>query len=488
MFRAGIGIFFAAALGASTAYAAAPQDTKTVLSAASKAIGADGLTAIKMWGSGANYQVGQSNHAGGPWPRTNLNDYVRAIDFTQPASRATGVTVAVAVTGGPAATAPYNQTITPASNRWEQQLEIWTTPWGFLKGAEQNHATVATKAVAGKTYRVVTWMTPLKAPSGVPYKLVGYIGSNNLVDRVDTWVENPVLGDLKVETFYSDYRDAADGLKYPSTIVQKRDGQVTFDAQILGAAANPADLAQLLTQPPRAGGGGPPGGPRPTGPASERLADGVYRLKGAYNALAVEFSNYVVLFEPGPQNEERAQAIIDETKRLIPGKPISYGVISHHHFDHTGGLTAVVANGITIVAHKDNADFIRHALAQPRTLAPDAMSKSGKKPVIEAIGDKKVFTDGTRTFEIHRIKGLPHADGLVVGWLPKEKILVYADMFNLPPPNDPVPNPPVVGTRIFLNNLERLHIEPERILSIHSLNPDRLTSMQDIRGSLGVTK
>ena len=58
-------------------------------------------------------------------------------------------------------------------------------------------------------------------------------------------------------------------------------------------------------------------------------------------------------------------------------------------------------------------------------------------------GDKRVFQDATRTFEIHVIKGLPHADGLVVGYLPKEKILVYADMFNLPPADEPVPNPPV---------------------------------------------
>ena len=59
-----------------------------------------------------------------------------------------------------------------------------------------------------------------------------------------------------------------------------------------------------------------------------------------------------------------------------------------------------------------------------------------------------MFSDATRTVEMHVIKGLPHADGLVVGYLPKEKILVYADMFNLPPANGPqVPNPPVVGTR-----------------------------------------
>jgi hypothetical protein len=114
------------------------------------------------------------------------------------------------------------------------------------------------------------------------------------------------------------------------------------------------------------------------------------------------------------------------------------------------------------------------------------MSKSGKKPVIEAItGDKQVFTDGVRTVEVHLIKGLPHADGLLVAYLPNEKILAYADMFNLPPASDPVPNPPVVGTQVFAANLERLKLEPEKILSIHTLNPDRLATKADILNSLG---
>jgi hypothetical protein len=114
------------------------------------------------------------------------------------------------------------------------------------------------------------------------------------------------------------------------------------------------------------------------------------------------------------------------------------------------------------------------------------MSKSGKKPVIEGFeGDKRIFQDATRTFEVHVIKGLPHADGLVVGYLPKEKILVYADMFNLPTPNNSVPNPPVVGTMVFMDNIERLKLTPERIMSIHSLNPDRLTTVSEIAASLG---
>jgi hypothetical protein len=124
-------------------------------------------------------------------------------------------------------------------------------------------------------------------------------------------------------------------------------------------------------------------------------------------------------------------------------------------------------------------------LNAPRTLAPDSMSKSGKKPKIETVSEKRVLQDATRTVEIYHVLGLPHADGMLMIYLPKEKILAYADMFNLPPANDPVPNPPVVGTQVFLANIERLNLQPEKILSVHSLNPDRLTSLADIRKSLG---
>jgi glyoxylase-like metal-dependent hydrolase (beta-lactamase superfamily II) len=330
----------------------------------------------------------------------------------------------------------------------------------------------------------------VKSPGGQPYRVVGYINGQNLVERVQTWLENPIFGDMLVEAEYTNYRDGANGLKFPATMVQKRGGWPTFEAYILGAHANPANIQQLLTPPAPAGrGGGAAGGggqQAAAGPTSEKLADGIFRINGAYNALAVEFADHILLFEPGPQNEARAQAIIAEAKKMIPNKPIRYGVISHHHFDHTSGLPAVVAEGITIVTPEVNKAFLMNALTAPRTLAPDSLSKSGKKPVIEGMtSDKRVFQDATRTFEVHVIKGLPHADGIVIGYLPKEKILVYADMFNLPPANDPVPNPPVTGTIVFLDNIERLKLAPERVMSIHSLNPDRLTTVAEMKASLG---
>ena len=417
------------------------------------------------------------------------------------------MTYAVPVTGGAAALAPGQQNISPQNTAWAQQLEIWITPWGFLKGAGANNATVRSQNIGKKRYEVVTFNAPMKSPGGLPYqvvtfnapvkspggqpyRVVGYLNNQNLVEKVQTWLENPIFGDMLVEAEYTFYRDGANGLKFPAQMVQKRGGWPTFTAYVLGAHANPPNLQKLLT-PPAGGRGGPggPGGGAPPAPeaTSEKLADGVYRIHGPYNSLAIEFADYIVLFEPGPQNEARAQAVIAETRRVIPNKPIRYGVITHHHFDHTSGLPAVVAEGITIVTPEVNKEFLITALSAPRTLAPDSLSKSGKKPVIEGFkGDKRVFEDSTRTLEVHVIKGLPHADGLVIGYLPKEKILVYADMFNLPPTNDPVPNPPVVGTGVFVDNLERLKLQPERIMSIHSLNPDRLTTVAEIKATLGI--
>ena len=64
--------------------------------------------------------------------------------------------------------------------------------------------------------------------------------------------------------------------------------------------------------------------------------------------------------------------------------------------------------------------------------------------------------------------------------------MVYADMFNLPPAAAPVPNPPVIGTQVFAENLDRLKLDIDRVMSIHSLNPDRLTTVAEIKASLGM--
>src|SRR5687768_804452 len=204
-------------LAALIAQPALAQDAKTVLANASKAMGADTVTSVTLVGSGANYNLGQNNNAQGPWPRVNLNDYRRTIDLNAPASRATAVTWAAPPQGTPAVQGAFNQVITPTNTQWAQQLEIWITPWGFLKGAAANNATSRTQTVNGRRVHVVTWNAPVKSPGGQPYRVVGHINAQtNMLDRVETWVENPIFGDLLVETTYGNWREGLNGFKFPS--------------------------------------------------------------------------------------------------------------------------------------------------------------------------------------------------------------------------------------------------------------------------------
>src|SRR5262249_17901757 len=141
---------------------------------------------------------------------------------------------------------------------------------------------------------------------------------------------------------------------------------------------------------------------------TEKVADGVFYLKGGtHHSVAVEFADYVAVIE-APLNEQRSAAVIAEVKKLIPSKPIPYVVNTHHHFDQSRGLRTYVDEGITIITHDINKDFSTQAFSSPRTLNPDRLSQSGKKVSLETVGDKKVLTDGTRTLELHLIKANPH--------------------------------------------------------------------------------
>ena len=120
------------------------QNAATTIGNASKAMGAEGLNAITFSGIAGNANFGQSKTIGAPWTPTGITritTYTRTIDLNQPASRAFGPTMPPTVPGAPAPMpGNFNQNITPAQNTWTQQLEIWITPWGFLKGAAANNA------------------------------------------------------------------------------------------------------------------------------------------------------------------------------------------------------------------------------------------------------------------------------------------------------------------------------------------------------------
>ena len=77
-------------------------------------------------------------------------------------------------------------------------------------------------------------------------------------------------------------------------------------------------------------------------------------------------------------------------------------------------------------------------------------------------GDKA--SHDTRTIELHSIQGLAHAVGMLIAYIPKEKIVVQADLYN---PQAAAPN---ASNRTFQQNLQRLKLDVATIVGIHG-NP-----------------
>jgi glyoxylase-like metal-dependent hydrolase (beta-lactamase superfamily II) len=198
---------------------------------------------------------------------------------------------------------------------------------------------------------------------------------------------------------------------------------------------------------------------------NEKLGDGFYRLttgNGSYDSLIVEFPDHIMMLEAG-QSEPRALAYIAEAKKLIPNKPIRYVVNTHAHSDHTGGLPALVAEGATIVTQRNNQAFFEQALNTPRTLLNDTLAKNPRKARVEAVAEKKVYSGGGRTVELYHVAPVPHSNGLLVAYFPKEKVLFQGD-FSLPaagqPGNDHV--------KALVPVLEKLNLDFDRYINVHA--------------------
>ena len=183
----------------------------------------------------------------------------------------------------------------------------------------------------------------------------------------------------------------------------------------------------------------------------------------------------------GPQDDARSTALIAEIKKTVPDKPIKFVVNTHHHFDHAGGLSAFVADGATIITHESNKAFLEQSLAAPRIVQPDRLAQSGKKATVEGIADKRVLSDGTRTIELYLIHGTIHDDGIVMAYLPKEKILVEADVYIPAAPNAALRTQPNPNSVALYENIERLKLTVDQILPMHG----RKVPMAELQKSIG---
>lgn len=444
-------------VSACIALAACSSTPQSVLEDARDAMG--NITSIQYSGKGVNGNFGQALLAGQEWPRRDLTGYSRSINYDQKSSSEV-IEFAQPVFGG-----QKQNPVVNGDKAWNvadagpapqpaaaegRQLRIWMTPHGFLKAAAGASDVTLSPGQNGAQMLSFTAMGK--------YKLTGTIDGAGMVTRVETMVPDAVLGDTPASVTYSEYADHA-GVKFPGRIVEEQGGFMVLDLNVDNV--QPGVAVDLPVPAPVQTASVPP-----VTTASAKLANGVWHVTGgSHHSLVVEFPDFIAVVE-GPQSDERATAVIAEAKKLVPNKPINYVISTHHHFDHSGGLRAFVAEGATVVTHESNVPYFTTAFSAPATIAPDSQGRNPKPPKFAAVTDKYVITGGTQTIEVYPTMGDSHTNELLVAYLPGPRILVEADSYS---PNDPSarPMPPPANAVVLYDNIERLKLNVTQIAPIH---------------------
>ncbi|MGZ8454833.1 MAG: MBL fold metallo-hydrolase [Candidatus Binatia bacterium] len=427
--------------------------------------------------NGKMYSLGQSTSPAAAWPRQFVKSMTRVYDFTAGAMRDEAVRMAgETLTPGPEARTVILVSGDHAWNEagkemvprlWEvndRAHQIVTSPHGLLRAAFANNASVTKKTIEGRQMTVISFIDRGK------HKVVAYANDQNAIERVESSYGHPVVGDIKVMTHYGPYRDFA-GVKFPTKIIQYQDDKPTLDLTVTAVRANPPVDIQV------------PAHVRsdPVPVKSERAADGVWYITGisAYSVL-IEMKDYLIVVE-APHGERRSLAVMAEVKKLVPNKPIKYVVNTHHHFDHSSGLRAYAAEGVTIVTHEVNRPYFERAALNTWNLDPDRLAKSKKKPVFQTMGDNMVLTDGTRSVELYQITNNTYHDGIVMAYLRKEKLLIEADAFSPGPEGAEPPKVPNPFNVALEANVRRLNIDVDRIVPIHG----RIVPYSELLAAIG---
>jgi glyoxylase-like metal-dependent hydrolase (beta-lactamase superfamily II) len=159
---------------------------------------------------------------------------------------------------------------------------------------------------------------------------------------------------------------------------------------------------------------------------SKQVGKGIWRLSNG--TTVIEFKDHLVLFEIGVNARGQAKAVIDHARSLVPGKPATHLIISHHHFDHTAGFREAVAEGLTIVQRPMSGTIFREMAVHAAPEFPDDLAKSPKPLKFMAVDEHLRLNDETQTVDVYWGRNNGHMADVVFAYVPSEKLLIEGDM------------------------------------------------------------
>jgi glyoxylase-like metal-dependent hydrolase (beta-lactamase superfamily II) len=243
-----------------------------------------------------------------------------------------------------------------------------------------------------------------------------------------------LTGDVPAQYLFESYK-AVDGVMLPHKITIVKSGKPYSSVEYAGGAINDPAAAKdfdvpeaAATQADEAIAAGE------FSPVTlEKIADGVYFARAySHNSMVVEFPQFLAVVE-APYTDAQSATLVRVLAAQFPDKPIKYAAVTHPHSDHIGGVRGIAAAGATLLVERAHEPLLRQMVDAHFTHPVDGLEakRLAKQPAggIEVYKDKKVVAGGKQSLELYAFMGSPHAEPMVMAYVPGAKVLFQSDLW-----------------------------------------------------------
>jgi glyoxylase-like metal-dependent hydrolase (beta-lactamase superfamily II) len=294
---------------------------------------------------------------------------------------------------------------------------------------------VAAKRVRGEL------MDGVRIGSGADAPVFWFDRLSHLPVGVERTTDDPILGDRSTMQIFTRWEDAG-GVLFARQVDTEVNGRLQQHLLFTSVVTNstltesefsvPDSLAARAQPVPAT-----PPSPAPVTVTLAELGPNVWRAEGgSHHSLVVRQGNGLVVVE-APQSAARSKAVLDTLRARFANVPVRTVVATHHHWDHSGGIREYLAQGIEVVAHARNVDFVREIGAARKTIAPDALSRGGRMPNVRAANPVTILGSGETAVQLIELP-TTHVQGMLAAYVPSLRILFVSDVLTPGPTLAPV--------------------------------------------------